>query len=306
MCLSGLIREAFVETILKLSRTFCRLISRNLKLSVLLAFGFALLLLNSLFFAYNSSQLFETYFLPPLDPDRSAMLDRTFRAFVDALTASNITFFIFSGTLLGSLRHHGRIPWDDDIDVIINVTDKYRVVDALTRRHETKASFGLYTGGVRDNADYIYQWKFYPTEGNAVLGRGYSSPYVDVFFFYENATHIWNGSPSFRDSEIWPKSVVFPLRARPFGDVRVPAPCNVAAFLGRNFNASTCRSRQFSHYFDLPLISRTVTVPCERLAHLYPFVRRRTRLDSRRPPHVEEVLMLQRLELGRYTSELPC
>lgn len=281
------------------------MISRNVKLSVLMMFGFALLLLNSAFLAYNSSLLFETYFLPPLDSDRSAMLDRTFRVFVDALTASNITFFIFSGTLLGSLRHHGRIPWDDDIDVIINVTDKYRVIDALSGRRTT-ASFGLYTGSSVSDRDYIYQWKFYPTEGHAVFGRSYRSPYVDVFFFYENETHIWNGSPSFRDSEIWPKRLVFPLRRRPYGDVKVPAPCNVDAFLGRNFNASACRSRQFSHYFDLPLISRTVTVPCERLAHLYPFVRRRTRTEPRRRPLVEEVLMLQRLELGRFTSEPPC
>ena len=45
----------------------------------------------------------------------------------------NLEYFIIGGTLLGAVRHQGYIPWDDDIDVLMNIRDIMKLSEILKK-----------------------------------------------------------------------------------------------------------------------------------------------------------------------------
>ena len=66
---------------------------------------------------------------------------------------SNLTYFLYGGSLLGLYRHHGMVPWDDDIDVLMNESERTR----LDQHFKTIPEYTLYTLPNR-------QWKFYQNQ----------------------------------------------------------------------------------------------------------------------------------------------
>lgn len=55
----------------------------------------------------------------------------TMDAFTEALTKAHIPFFMYGGTLIGSWRHHGIVPWDDDLDFAVSTHNRKKVYRAL-------------------------------------------------------------------------------------------------------------------------------------------------------------------------------
>lgn len=94
--------------------------------------------------------------------------------FIEICEKNNILYFVNGGTLLGTIRHGGFIPWDDDIDLMMfrkdfeklnklmseKPNEKYRLINVLNEKtyHYTWARFTLLNTELRewwaDQVDY--------------------------------------------------------------------------------------------------------------------------------------------------------
>lgn len=55
----------------------------------------------------------------PLPSNESLQMEQLLIKIDKAAQATNTTYWLVAGSLLGSIIHHGRIPWDDDIDMYV-------------------------------------------------------------------------------------------------------------------------------------------------------------------------------------------
>ncbi len=98
----------------------------------------------------------------------------------DVCQRNNIVYYIDSGTLLGAVRHKGFIPWDDDVDILVDRADYKRFIDVINAdkshykvlsMHNTKNYHYLFAKVVDTDTELI-------EEPVSVDGMG---AFVDVF-----------------------------------------------------------------------------------------------------------------------------
>ena len=62
------------------------------------------------------------------------------RKVLDVCRENDLNIWVDGGTLLGAVRHHGYIPWDDDIDLIM-MRDDYERLQRIAAQYFTPPLF---------------------------------------------------------------------------------------------------------------------------------------------------------------------
>ena len=213
----------------------------------------------------NSANPRYNLFTPLISSAEYNELIEMFKVFVNVCDWFNLTYMLYGGSLLGSYRHHAIVPWDDDIDVLMNASEKTSVLKYFT----TIQDFKLCTPRNR-------QWKFYKEDSNSSQSHYNCSenmwPYIDIFFFSENETHIWDDNEMYKYVYSYKKTDIFPLAVGIFEGSLASVPRNTLNVLQRSYNVDLCVNSLYSHKKELVREGKLVSLPCKRILSYFPFV----------------------------------
>lgn len=95
----------------------------------------------------------------------------------------NLTYYLVAGTLLGAVRHHGFIPWDDDVDVamprqdfekFLNICSKELSKEYFLQTKENDKDYFFSITKIRKNNTYVCE----PEVEHLTFHKGI---YIDIF-----------------------------------------------------------------------------------------------------------------------------
>jgi lipopolysaccharide cholinephosphotransferase len=139
-----------------------------------------------------------------------------------------LPYWIDGGSILGSIRHGGIIPWDDDLDIGILKKDEKRFL--RLRSVLGRAGYSI--------TPVWFGYKIFYSDRPFIDGFDYSFPFMDVFIFdlidgeyklsHDDAREMW-------PKESWKKDDLFPLKPYRLGEIVAMGPAKHLDYLNKMY-----------------------------------------------------------------------
>lgn len=245
-----------------------------------------------------------------LTMDEHKQLVDLLETFNRLMEKNNISYIMCDGTLLGSYFFHDFIPWDDDLDLMMDLADRHKLnklfVDREFRKkfdvvsyHDKIDWYSLKTlegrnPSLTNPADIrrleqqsFFKFKFFQKSSKKIRNYPWRWPFIDIKFYNETKDLVQNvdGKKIYKI----PTKEFFPLHLRPFAHLWLPAPHNTRYFLQTKFKKFKCRSHSWDHKNET--FQRQREARCQDIYSVYPHVQR-TKIIEAGETFVMENLML--------------
>jgi lipopolysaccharide cholinephosphotransferase len=206
---------------------------------------------------YNMQMSLENYVIPFTN---YLVLGDLLEQTIKVLEKHKIKYWVDGGSLLGAIRNKGQIPWDDDVDIGIDIKDQQKLADALKDFFDLGYSVAPVGSMLKVYLGSTAGWS--KTEFNA-----YGTPTLDIFFWTKDGDkYVLH---DVRQRQQWPncyhyKHDLFPLKKYEFDEFTVKGPNNAIPYLDRMYTnwrtTAVIDIREYDDNYKTTKVS-TVTIP---------------------------------------------
>lgn len=208
-----------------------------------------LIIIFLLFFVSKTQENFTIVTHKYLTQDEVNKIYSLIKTVHDIFTEENIEYYLIGGSLIGSTRHKGLIPWDDDMDIAIHEDHENFIKSSYFKSILDSKNLKL------DSFNHGLKLSF-KDSGKKCDWCSWNFPFVDIFLVKMYNDKIIYANPD--THKTWPEylyhSELYPIKPCSFGPYKLKCPNKSEVFLKRAYgdDVLTHYYEEYDHKLEMP------------------------------------------------------